>query len=538
MSFTNRTFAGVVDAETPSGQIPASMPVTAESPYLEPAIVVFDQGMLPPEPPGDPDKPRSLAVTVLFNLALTIVGLVAAGLVPFGFNLAVGRTYGPAELGTVSVALGLGLFLGQIPGTISSAATKFIAESLGGGDELRARRVFQFLLVVISSLSLALAIVFLAFTPVLQSVYGLSFPMIVMAAALIPTYTLYLYFKSCYYGFARVRTYLVNEIVSDACFFGVLAAVFVLGATPWLLLPFVLNNLIFSLIGLWNLAPYLHDFTWMEKAARRSVLRYCLIFGSGSAASLGRWFLGTAIAAIFLTHQSVGLFAAAIAITAPLPLLPRAISLVTFALMSRLHGAGESASIRMVLQQSTEWLGFVLGVPSGLAIINAALILSLVFRPEYAQAAIATQLIVAGAYITDVSRPSIDALSSTTYVRIATVASFLGLFVSLTVWLVLIPIGGITMAGLGFALGAAVTAMVPAYYAYRYIGTAPAVFIRPAVMLVSLGVFAAVGPRYALVTSVIFVVGTCVLYRHLIDMMLRFGTRELMRRTKLSEGTA
>lgn len=457
---------------------------------------------------------KTLGRPVVINVVLTVVGLISAGLVPFGFNLAVGRGYGPAVLGPVSVALALALFLGQIPGTISGAATKFIAQSLGDNDERRAQQVFQFLLVITTSFSLLIGIATIALAPVLESAYKISFAVVLLAGALIPTYTLYLFFKSCYYGWGRVQTYLINEILSDAAFFGVLMAVFVFGATGWLLLPFVLNNAIFSAIAIRDMTPYLREFHWMGKQDRREVVNYALINGSGSTASLGRWSLGTVIAGVFLSHHSVGLLAAAVAITAPLALLPRAISLVTFALMARLHGAGEHASVRAVLQQSTEWLVLVLGIPSGLAIINASFILTHVFKSEYAAAAVATQLIIAGAYITDISRPSIDALSSTRYVRIATVASFLGLFVSLVVWLAFIPRDGITATAMGFALGALVTATLPAYFACRRLGSQPIVFVRPAIMLLILSVLSVFANRYDLIASVVFVIATCMLYAH------------------------
>src|SRR5579884_456575 len=314
--------------------------------------------------------------TVIFNIALTMIALVSSGLVPFGFNLIVGRIDGAAALGEVSVALGLALFLGQIPGTVGSAATKFMAESLGRDDVDRSRDVFQLLLVLTVAASVLLAVGMLALAPVLTSALRISFADVALSAALVPTYTLYLYFKSVYYGVQKVRAYLVNEVVSDVAFFGVVAGVFLAGASPWLLLPFVLNNAIFAVIAVRAVKDYFSPFHWRPAGGSWEVLKYCLINGSGTIASLGRWSLGITISGLFLTHSAVGIFAAALAVTAPLPLLPRAISLVTFAAMARLHGAGEAHSVRLLLQQSTEWLVFLLGIPFGVAIINAGAILS------------------------------------------------------------------------------------------------------------------------------------------------------------------
>lgn len=469
----------------------------------------------------------NLGRAVLLNLALTAVGLVAAGLVPFGFNLSVGHQFGAATLGRIAVALNLALFLGQIPGTLGGAAAKFIAESLGAGEEQEGRSIFAWLfvltLVVGCVLGAGVLVVGLSLMPVLHwpaETAGLT-------AALVPAYALYIFLKSAYYGFDRVRRYLINEIISDAAFFALLVTLLIGGVTSWLLLPFVVNNLGFAVIALWDLrlAGVGKKGARLSGSRRREVIEYCLVNGGGTVASLGRWSLGVIVAGWFLGAHSVGLFAAAVALTAPLALLPRAISLVTFAAMARLHGAGESLSVRTMLSQSTEWLVLLLGIPSGLAILNAGGLLSIAFRPEFATAATAAQLIIAGAYITDISRPSIDALSSTTHVRIATVASVAGLLVSLAVWLALIPAYGITMAGLGFALGAAVTALIPALAAVRLIGSKAAVFIRPAGMLAALWLLTLTGPGLALPASLAFVAGVCLLYRHLGWQLVREARR-------------
>ncbi len=475
----------------------------------------------------------------MFNIALTIVALVSSGLVPFGFNVLVGRRYGGPALGELSVALSLALFLGQIPGTMSSAATKYIAESLGGEQGVRARSVFQFLLVLSAAFSVLVGAALAIAAPIVAAALKITTEYVYLAAALVPTYTLYLYFKSVYYGVQRVRPYLTNELVSDAAFFVALGAIIFLNATPWLLLPFVINNGLFALIALRFFLPVLHGFDWGRRCDRMAVLKYCVINGSGTAASLGRWSLGIAIAGLFLSHQSVGLFAAALTITAPLPLLPRAISLVTFATMARLHGAGQHASVQSLLQQSTEWLVFILGLPFGLAIINASLILSIVFRPDFAAAALAAQLIMLGAFFTDISRPSIDALSSTEYVRIPTLASFAGLAVSLIMWFGLIPAYGINAAGLGFAIGALVTGGIPAYYAYKRIGTHPSVFVRPVGMLLLLLILMSAAGKFALLASLIFVVGISALYFHLVQGVFRASRQLYLKRTTgLSNGSA
>src|SRR5205085_7723278 len=226
-------------------------------------------------------------------------------------------------------------------------------------------------------------------------VLHVSFGAVMLGAALLLVYSLYLFLKSVYYGIQQVGAYVWNEIVSDLAFFALLAALFVAHATLWLLLPFVLNNAIFAGIAGYQLKPYFRHFRWVAPAGCQEILRYWVVNGLGSAASIGRGALGTTIAGLFLTHQAVGLYAAAVALTAPLQLMPRALALVLFATMARLHGAGRAASVRELLDLSTEWLVLALGLLCGLLMVNATAILAVLYRrPEYAQATTATQLVV------------------------------------------------------------------------------------------------------------------------------------------------
>jgi stage V sporulation protein B len=449
---------------------------------------------------------------VAANVGLTILALVFAGLVPFGFNLLVGRAYGPAMLGGISVVLGLALFLGQVPSTVGIAATKFMAEALGRGDEPAARAVFRFLFTLNLGLSGLLAAAMNVAAPWIRQALHVPVHAVLLASVLLLVYSLYLFLKSVYYGIQRVSSYVWNEIVSDVAFFVLLAAVFAFRATPWLLLPFVLNNAIFAAIAVYQLRPYFRDFAWVSLASQGETLRYSVVNGLGSAASLGRTLLGTTVAGLFLAHHAVGLYAAAVALTSPLQLMPRALALVLFATMARLHGAGRASSVRELLELSTEWLVLVLGILCGLLIINATAILAALFRSEYVHATIATQLVVFGSYLLMISSPAISALSSTTHVRIPTAAAVLGLGTSLALWLLLIPRLGIDGAALGFAAGSVITGGIPVYFAYRLVGTNGVRFLRLGVILGVLVVVLLIMGRVPLVASAVFVGAIALLY--------------------------
>jgi O-antigen/teichoic acid export membrane protein len=236
----------------------------------------------------------------------------------------------------------------------------------------------------------------------------------------------------------------------------------------------------------------------------------------------------------------VGLYAAAVALTAPLQLMPRALALVLFATMARLHGAGRASSVRELLDLSTEWLVLALGLLCGLLMVNATAILAALFhRPEYAQATTATQLVVCGAYLLMISSPAISALSSTTYVWIPTIASILGLGTSLALWLLLIPPLGITGAGLGFAAGSVITGSIPAFFASRLIGTRRVRFLRLGAILAALVAVLLGLERVPLVASAVFVVVLALLYVRPARSLLRvavhaYRARDLRRGSELT----
>src|SRR5437763_1264134 len=161
---------------------------------------------------------------VVAHVGLTVLALVFAGLVPFGFNLLVGRAYGPATLGGISAVLGLALFLGQVPSTVGIAATKFMAEALGRGDEPAARAVFRFLFTLNLSLTGLLAVAMIVAAPWIRQALHMPIHAVLLASLLLLVYSLYLFLKSVYYGIQRVRSYVWNEIASDIAFFVLLAA--------------------------------------------------------------------------------------------------------------------------------------------------------------------------------------------------------------------------------------------------------------------------------------------------------------------------
>src|SRR3954470_19960793 len=218
---------------------------------------------------------------VVAHVGLTVLALIFAGLVPFSFNLLVGRTYGSAVLGGISVVLGRALFLGQVPTTVGIAATKFMAEALGRGDESAARDIFQFLFTLNLGLTALLTGAMVVAASWIHQVLHVSIGAILLGAALLLVYSLYLFLKSVYYGIQQVGAYVWNEIISDLAFFALLAVVFVVGASSWLLLPFVLNNAIFAGIAGYQLKAYFRHFRWVSPAGRTEILRYWMVNGLG-----------------------------------------------------------------------------------------------------------------------------------------------------------------------------------------------------------------------------------------------------------------
>jgi O-antigen/teichoic acid export membrane protein len=79
-------------------------------------------------------------------------------------------------------------------------------------------------------------------------------------------------------------------------------------------------------------------------------------------------------------------------------------------------------------------------------------------------------------------------------------------------WLLLIPSLGINGAGLGFAAGCVVTGSIPAFFAYRLIGTRRVRFLRLGAILGALGAVLVSLERVPLAASAVFVVVLALLY--------------------------
>jgi hypothetical protein len=111
--------------------------------------------------------------------------------------------------------------------------------------------------------ALLLAAVLLLATPWVKSAFHISSTRaVVLGASLVVTYALYIFLKSVYYGVQRADIYVRNEFLSDVAFFLLLAAILLFNGQNWLLVPFVLNNLIFAAIGLRDLSSLFEGFSW------------------------------------------------------------------------------------------------------------------------------------------------------------------------------------------------------------------------------------------------------------------------------------
>lgn len=482
-------------------------------------------GLIDPSTAGESERSRAFATEAnaptLWKVMLTALALGSAGLVPLGFAIAVGRTYGAFTLGQVGTALALALFLGEVAGAFGAGASRFIGARHAWNRNSSAR-AFWFLCRVTLIFSVVLSLVLLGLSAQIESRLQISPEAVVLGAVLIPLYAMHIYLKNIFFRLRRLQSYLLTQIATDVVFVAALLAVVLIQLTPWLLLPFVLSILLFDVVSVRAISRTFYG-AETSNFSRLEVLKHCMVNGTGMAANLGRWSIGPAVMALFLGHTSVGLFVAAMATAAGLPLLTRAGSLLATAKVSR-RALGDGVDlVADEVKRSTRYLGLVLGIPAGLVMINANAILALLFRPYFSAAASAAAFAVAAVYIAGVGRPSIDGMTALGRPGTPVLAAIAGFGTSLLVWPALIPHYGITAGGWGLAAGAFVAAGLGVISGSLSLGFSLRLFVSPTIIMVVAGLLSVVGTSDTLSSSVAFVLVPLLLYK---DLFRRNGPRE------------
>jgi O-antigen/teichoic acid export membrane protein len=460
----------------------------------------------------------NLKNSVFKNIIMTVIALTFLGMTNLVFNILIAKEFDAATLGSLNLVISTALLFSLIITTgFGSAVTKYLAEYLGKRDSNGARLSFQISFKFVFVLSALLFIFAVILSEPISNIIGVERKLFLFATPLIPLYAFYELYKNSYYGVNIVKKYLRNEIISDIIFFMILGVV-VFYLRCWLILPFILLYLVFTMLSTADFFCYLKPVKVKQKGITKNIVAFASISFIGTFASMSRMRLSMVLSGVYVSAEHVGYYAAAYSFLTALYLIPRAMSLVIFPSFSYHYGKNDYRGITKILNQSTRWLSIIILLLGGIAVFLSKNILQLLFGSEYANASLTLQVLILSACASIVAIPAVNSLSGTKYVKIPNIAGVLGLISCLVLWPFLIPKYGIVGTSIGFLISTIVTSSIPMYYAWKYFNLdlkkfSQILLISFLILVVSLLIESALPFFPTFISTAVFVVVFCAVFR-------------------------
>lgn len=402
--------------------------------------------------------------TMIKNIVLTGLALAFTGLTRIIYNIAVVKSFNADILGQMNLIISIAMLLSLVISTITeSSAVKFLSEFPSDSDRKNTFTLLQRWL-LIGSLILIVATYSLQnyifqYTKIDNSVFAISLPLILLISA-------HHFYRGCFYGLNAIDKYLKLEIVSMVLFFLVLwAAIFIWRQN--LLWPFLAYYLLFALLGAASLREYFRS-SDNSFALGRYIGIYGIVAALGTLASTSKAYLANISIGIYLSPEQVGFYSAAISITTILMYAPTILGRVLLPTISSSYGAGDTQTIKKLLDITTIWLSTAVFFLGGIFIILSKEILMQLFTPAFLEAAFSLQTLILDLCLATLALPAVSALIGTKYVRIPAFSAIFGTLVSIAVWPYIIPMFGIDGAAAGYIIGTTVGTVVPLFYAKKY----------------------------------------------------------------------
>ncbi len=400
------------------------------------------------------------------NTVLAIIGVAAAGIVRVVFTVAVGRELGPALLGDIAVILAVAVITTIPAAGIGAAANRYLAVASGAGDITMRRNVLgatwrAALIVTATAVVLSWAYLNLQGATqfdALTLTFGLTF---------VASYGLYLVSKAVLFGDGRAEKYAIGEFIGVVAFAVSLALVLLLSpSVAWMLstqVVWVLGVvLIATVIGLGPLR--------LLGRAESGFWSFATTATVGSLVSLG--VIQATVLVMAGMHGSVqaGLLAAVLAVTAPLYLLPRALSLALTPAMSSHVGAGSKKRADLDAEYTTTVLVIVGGISAAAIIAVADLVLA-IYGAGFAEARNYLLIFAVASFIVIIGIPVVNRFASegAKALRVTVVASSFGALAAAAIWFTLGRDEPMWIAG-GFLVSAIVRTAIPFAMSKRVVG--------------------------------------------------------------------
>ena len=399
--------------------------------------------------------------SLISHAALSTAGVLVQGLSRFAFTAVIGRVMGPADLAHVSAWLSLALILSLLwPTGAGNAASQFLSSAVARGhDPRRALRAlegsFWKSCVVMVALAVPISVIWL----------GADAGDALAVAALVVTYSGYIFTRGVQIGLGRLVDTSVWDLVSALVTWALVVPVFVLDASTLLLWPITLGYAVFGIRVLLT-AHRGHGAAVMSGAGLGTSEQSNA--GSASTVPTGtvptdpvptrvmwhtiRWnslglmasngLIQFSMLFVFAVAPPVvaGLYAAAMALATPASMLSQAISQVLLARFSQ-WAETEPATAHTRFVRVFVGMSVLLTVIFAAVAVASRLLLSLVFGEEYTSAALHLQILLVAVLAFSITLVVNAYLQTVGRTALATLASLSGLVLGLVVMVVLVLIG-------------------------------------------------------------------------------------------------
>jgi O-antigen/teichoic acid export membrane protein len=425
-----------------------------------------------------------------------MVALAALGVTRLIHGSLVSHATDKATYGLVGTLLATTIIASLIlPGGVSSAASKFIAFHRGRDDPGSTVAAHRFL----SRLGNVGAIVLgVGAAAAARAMFQLSIQDTVAVGLLTAVYSLYSVQKAALYGFGRVASYARLELATSSLTVAATVLVVATGQTFYLW-PLIVGYGVFAV----GARLMLRAESRARAAApthsldRREMVGYVAIASLGTLAGMG-FLQGTQILAAQLAEVSqVAFVTAAVTLVAPLYFLPRALGIALFPAMAVAHGSGDADSVRRQSDTSTRALATILAPVFAAGAFLAPEVLTLFGGAGYDDGAPVLRLLLASTFFGVLAVPSINALSSgeRRRARIPAWSALSGCLVGLAVVAVLAGSAGwgANGVGVGYLVGAALSALLPIGVVWRLYAMPWAGPLGRSIVMLAVTSFAAAG---------------------------------------------
>ncbi len=395
------------------------------------------------------------------NSFYTGLALGFVGIIPFTFNFLVARSFGKEILGSINITLSFCLIITIfITNFFGSAGNKYLAEYRGSRELEHFQFVFKVMLgtplIILSIIAVILSWNWIYFSNKFSLQADLLIPIIIY----IFLRSFYILFRRVLYGIDLVKSYTVNEIISDLIMLSAIGYVTYNKQSSLLIECYLLSYLIFCLLSTGTLLKRFKSIKitlnrsnhFDQRDVMQKFTHYGLVSMIGTVASTGTGYLSIIIIGMYLSNSDAGIYSSVLSIVSVLMFIPKLFTQVFLPEFSKLFGEGDRLRILQIFKQSN-WLMLAISTTVCLALFFfAGNILSL-FGQEFSKGSTILIIILPSVFIRMISIPYVSFLSGTKYVIYPNIGGIVILVTSLISWIILVPNFHLIGIAMGYTIG-------------------------------------------------------------------------------------